>query len=277
MSDADTMLAEVLDGDADAATRGLLAELMRRDATVRERFLGQVAIAGALRSRHQPAQRLAALRERTLATLVDGGSLARTRRRVLERLPPRPEPRRRRWWWWIPLGLCVAAAAVVLVLRNPTSPLQPNDTSLHTPPWNGTGSGLRGDYYGDHIFTRLAGSRVDPQIHFDWPGSPIDTMPADHFTVRWSGKVQPRVSGTYTFIIRADDRVRLWIAGRLLIDTWDRPDISDQYGEITLEGRQRYALQIEYCDNEHAGEIAWWWQAAGQAKEIVPTSQLYPP
>ena len=437
MADIDSMLAEVIDGDADAATLERVADLVRSDVAVRERFLAQVAVAGALRARHLPATRLADLRQRTLGNLVNADDLARTGRSVLERLPARPAPQRRRSWW-LPLGFAAAAALLTVVLLIPKTPAaavllaggdgatllrqgmpvpltlsmplingdrltnssqpltlvfldgtqvvmaadsalvlervaagkrlrlergqvqaavakqpagepllaltarttvtvigtqfqlataegsdfvavqegsvsvqrgldsaqasvtggralviginQPLNTiaitapaagtprgSLDTATWNGTGSGLRGDYYADHAFTRLAGSRIDPQVRFDWPGSPIDTVPADHFTVRWSGRIQPRVSGVYTFTLRADDGVRLWIDGQPLIDTWNRPDIADQRGGITLEAGQLYDLQLHYFDNNSAGEITLWWQAAGQAKEVVPTSQLYSP
>lgn len=437
MVDLDTMLAEVIDGDADAATLTRVADLVHADAAVRERFLAQVVIAGALRARHLPAARLADLRQRILGTLVNADDLAHTERSVLERLPLRPSPRARRPWW-IPAGLVASAALFMLTLLLPrihpahalldagtgatverqglTTPITPrmelrngdrlasgpqemavffadgtlvnmstgtvlvlervadgkrvrleqgnlhlhvasqpagepllaltprttvtvlgtrfqlttaadsdfvavhlgavtvqrtgdgvqtkltsgravvisNDQPLTTiavaavdvgqhaealtsAGWSGTGTGLRGDYHADHAFTRLAGSRIDPQIRFDWPGSPIDTVPADHFTVRWTGRIQPLVSGTHTFTIRADDGVRLWIDGKLLIDTWHRPDIADQRGEIALEAGRLYPLQIDYFDNNSAGEITLWWQATGRAKEIVPTSQLYPP
>ena len=45
-------------------------------------------------------------------------------------------------------------------------------------------------------------------------------MSADTFSVRWTGQVQPQFGETYTFHVTADDGVRLWVRGQLLIDRW---------------------------------------------------------
>jgi hypothetical protein len=433
MTDIDHLLAEVLDGDPDASTTARVAALVRRDPQLCERFLAQAAIAGALRARHATPGQRDRLRERTLASLVDAESLARTGRSVLDRLPPRPAARARRGLWVV-VGASTAAAAAVLVLvllpaevvaaritsaagdarlerhsaeiatvpgqalrngdritsgsgpaiiafadgttatatpgsvvvvervalgkrlRLETGELQAqvarqpegqpllalserstitvlgtrfhfatgmgsdfvavqagaveverrdgartrldvgralvvaNDQPLTpiaistTPeaggqtaaPWRGTGTGLRGNYYGDHAFRRLVETRIDPQIRFDWPGEPLAGMPADHFTVRWRGRLQPTSSGVHTFIIRSDDGVRLWLDSTLLIDTWHRPDIADQQGEIALEAGRMYDVRIDYFDNTQGGEITWWWQPPGQPRALVPTTQLYP-
>ena len=45
-------------------------------------------------------------------------------------------------------------------------------------------------------------------------------MPADNFSVRWSGQVKVTSSAPYTFYATTDDGVRLWIDGHLIIDKW---------------------------------------------------------
>ncbi|WP_420707124.1 PA14 domain-containing protein [Streptomyces sp. NRRL S-1448] len=36
-------------------------------------------------------------------------------------------------------------------------------------------------------------------------------MPADHFSTRWTGFLQPRFDETYTLTTVSDDTVRLWL------------------------------------------------------------------
>ena len=53
-------------------------------------------------------------------------------------------------------------------------------------------------------------------------GSPADQIAADDFSVRWTGQVQPRMGGIYTFYLATDDGGRLWVNGQLLVDAWVR-------------------------------------------------------
>jgi hypothetical protein len=84
------------------------------------------------------------------------------------------------------------------------------------------GTGLRGTYFGDETLTSQQLTRVDPVVNFNWgTGSPDPAIDSDHFGVRWSGQVQAKYSQAYTFTVKADDGVRLWVNGQLLIDQWN--------------------------------------------------------
>ena len=70
-------------------------------------------------------------------------------------------------------------------------------------------------------------------IHFDWGMSaPDPALPADGFSARFQRYV-PLTSGFYLFTIQADDGVRLWVDGHLLVDRWDGP-AGTWYAGITL-------------------------------------------
>jgi GH43 family beta-xylosidase len=88
------------------------------------------------------------------------------------------------------------------------------------------GNGLRGEYFDDANLTALKFTRTDPQINFDFAkSSPLPRyVSADTFSVRWTGMIAARSTGTHTFHLAADDGVRLWINDQLVIDRWqDRP------------------------------------------------------
>ena len=61
-------------------------------------------------------------------------------------------------------------------------------------------SGLKAEYFDN---TKFEGTpkmvQVDPKIDFNWIKSPISNLLEDQFTVRWSGVLIPKKSGTYQF------------------------------------------------------------------------------
>ena len=61
-------------------------------------------------------------------------------------------------------------------------------------------SGLKAEYFAN---TKFEGTpklvRVDPKIDFYWMKSPVNNLLEDQFSVRWSGVLIPKKSGTYQF------------------------------------------------------------------------------
>ncbi|MEC4983518.1 MAG: PA14 domain-containing protein [Oscillatoria sp. PMC 1068.18] len=150
-----------------------------------------------------------------------------------------------------------------------------NNVSQPTPP--GKGKGLVGEYFDKSNFTNSVLTRIDETVNFDWDrGSPDNQIAEDTFSVRWSGKVQPRYDENYTFYTNSDDGVRLWVNGELLIDNWTVHPTTEDRGQITLEAGELYDLKLEYYENKIHSNIELLWSSASQLKEVVPTAQLYP-
>jgi hypothetical protein len=64
--------------------------------------------------------------------------------------------------------------------------------------------------------------RTDATVNFDWGyGSPATGIGSDTFSARWTGKVQPRYTETYTFYSTYNDAARLWVNGQLLLSNWN--------------------------------------------------------
>lgn len=64
-------------------------------------------------------------------------------------------------------------------------------------------------------------TRLDSYIDFDWGTDLITNEAADFVSARWYGKVKAPSTEEYTFIVSADDGVRLYIEGLLVVDRWD--------------------------------------------------------
>lgn len=143
-------------------------------------------------------------------------------------------------------------------------------------------SGLRGEYYEGINFDIFRYSRIDERIDFAWGAdSPLkdvvgqEAFPADIFSVRWRGQIQPRFDETYTFRTNSGDGVRLWIGGRLIIDNWTDHSPTVDAGQIRLEAGRWYPMVLEYYEKGGAATISLSWSSASQRSEIVPQECLY--
>jgi hypothetical protein len=140
----------------------------------------------------------------------------------------------------------------------------------------GTGTGVTGEYYDDVDFAGAPLVRTDSTIDFDWgAGSPDPSIGADTFSVRWTGQVQASFSETYTFTTLSDDGVRLWVAGRLLVDNWTDHGATEDSGSIALVKGQRYDLRMELYEDGGDALARLSWSSPSTSKSVVPTLQLY--
>jgi len=111
----------------------------------------------------------------------------------------------------------------------------------------GSGTGLQAQYFDNMNFTNLKVTRTDATVNFDWGvGAPDSSLAVDTFTTRWTGKVEPQYSQTYTFYTQTDDGVRLWVNGQLLIDKWIDQGPTEWSGQITLTAGQRYDIRMDF-------------------------------
>lgn len=139
------------------------------------------------------------------------------------------------------------------------------------------GVGLLAQYYNNSDMTNLALTRVDSNVNFAWGnGSPAPALDADTFSVRWSGQVESRFTEAYSFIVNADDGVRLWVNGQLLIDRWTSTPVVNATGVINLIAGRRYDVVLEYFENTGSASVSLEWSSASQTREVVPTRQLFP-
>ena len=113
--------------------------------------------------------------------------------------------------------------------------------------------------------TSLAGSAVasaceGAPLSHDWGyGGPSGLT--DNFSARWSGLFD-FIGGPYTFTVTADDGMRLWVDGELLIDQWkDQPATTYSATKVLPAGR--HAVRVEYYEHLGAAVAKVGWQVAG--------------
>jgi hypothetical protein len=121
----------------------------------------------------------------------------------------------------------------------------------------------RGEYYNNR---HLSGSPVlvrdDASVSFLWDSAaPAAGLPADGFSARWT-RTLAFESGTYRFHVTADDGVRIWVGGVLIIDQWhEAPGVSYATDRTLTAGN--HAVRIEYYESAGTAQIHFWWERLG--------------
>lgn len=139
-----------------------------------------------------------------------------------------------------------------------------------------TGGTLKGEYFKKANKT-LAGSpdaTVDPDsADHDWGAKePVSGIGKDNFAARYTGTFVAPTTGTYTFRVRADDGVRLWISNVLKIDKWIDQGATDYDATVTLNAGQSFDVKIEYYENSGDASLQFSWKKPGDNSFSIFTS-----
>jgi hypothetical protein len=103
-------------------------------------------------------------------------------------------------------------------------------------------------------------TRNDADIDFDWGGdAPATGIPADNFSVRWRRTVD-FPNGRFRFSAQADDGVRVYVDGQLIIDRWQLSYGNETYtAELNLSGT--HTIEVHFYDAAVNARVKVWWDA----------------
>jgi beta-glucosidase len=124
-----------------------------------------------------------------------------------------------------------------------------------------TTKGLQGNYYaqldfsGDPVL-----SRVDKQLDFHWTlYSPHLKLPADHYAVRWTGKLLAPATGRFAIGLEGNDGYRLYINNKLVVDQWQKQSHHTSLTDLDFEKGKEYDLRVEFYEAGGNAEIRLLW------------------
>jgi len=116
------------------------------------------------------------------------------------------------------------------------------------------------DYFAN---TTLSGSpvlgRYDNDIGFHWGnGSPGPKVPADNFSARWTRNAWFD-DGTYRFVARSDDGLRVWVGETLVIDAWYDQQADLRTRDLYLD-HGVYPVRVEYYEHGGVARVQLTWK-----------------
>ena len=150
--------------------------------------------------------------------------------------------------------------------------------------------GLRGEYY-EHTIEEVNGTpvpptnrgrklaeRIDKTINFNWGNyEPHPNVPADGFTVEWTGLVKAPATGIITFETTSDEGVKLWVDNTLIIDRWRQQSATSWTGTITLTEGEWYPIRLQYYENKGSASIKLSWMYGDMTtSQVIPSQYLLP-
>jgi uncharacterized protein YgiM (DUF1202 family) len=99
-------------------------------------------------------------------------------------------------------------------------------------------------------------------VNFNWgSGSPASGVNADRFSARFTSS-QSFTGGTYEFIVTADDGVRVYIDGQLVLNQFvARPVTTDRFTQTLSPGT--HSLTVEYFEEGDQASISFQWNLIG--------------
>jgi len=111
--------------------------------------------------------------------------------------------------------------------------------------------GLRGEYFNNiDLEGKPVFERIDPRIQFQWTLFSPDPvrLPYDCYSVRWTGKLTPPITGTYQIGIDGNDGYRLYLDDSLIIDNWRKVTRATRMVDYRFEKDTPHDLRIEYFE-----------------------------
>ena len=137
--------------------------------------------------------------------------------------------------------------------------------------------GFYAEYFNNAFLDGIpAIARIDSEIDFDWGTGLVTNDVADFVSIRWYGKVMAPATEEFTFIIHADDSVRFYLDGKLLIDRWDTC-CEDVTATVSLVQGILYDIRLEYKEYQEQAYISLMWTSLSIPKNVISPVYMYYP
>lgn len=111
-------------------------------------------------------------------------------------------------------------------------------------------NGLAAAYYDNKLLEGTPRHRTDKVVNFDPVNQPPDPYTAPRKkSIRWTGFLNPTVSGSYKIGVNSDDGIRLWLNDSLVVDEWHNRGATTDQVDLAMLAGEKYRIKLEYFDN----------------------------
>lgn len=119
--------------------------------------------------------------------------------------------------------------------------------------------GLKAEYYANMTLEGEAKKRTEANINIEPANQAPDAfLPTGSFSVRWTGKIKPTITGRYSVGFLSHDGCRLYLDGQIVMDMWKRKATATEFVEMNLEAGREYDLKAEYFVKRDAVARLFW-------------------
>jgi len=138
----------------------------------------------------------------------------------------------------------------------------------HAHSWSAPNGQWRAEYRNGHTFNSYPTLvHNEESISHDWgngaPGGGAWGVRDNYFFIRWT-KRQHFDAGAYKFVAGADDGIRVWVDGNLVIDQWKDQGYTEYTAWVTLDARE-HDLKVEYYERDSGAAVRVWWEGPNRA------------
>lgn len=137
--------------------------------------------------------------------------------------------------------------------------------------------GLKAEYFKNRDCEgKPAHVRIDPNIDFYWwDRAPFKELDDDSFSVRWTGRLVPSVSGTYYLGGEGFNAFKIFLEDTLLVRFKNRHHSRKTYKKVELKADQAYKLKVEFYESTGDAQMQLLWSVPGRdyEKEAVEVAK----
>jgi beta-glucosidase len=150
--------------------------------------------------------------------------------------------------------------------------LAPEESDAQT---NASRSGLSAEFFPNTtLFGPPVATRLDPNIDFEWNNvSPAPNVPAENFSVRWTGALIPPVDGDYRLGASSDGGFRLYLNNKLFIDDWAPHGERALTLPVHLQAGHAYPITLEYFHESWESAVRLLWLPPNLLEDAVDAAR----
>jgi len=150
---------------------------------------------------------------------------------------------------------------------------------------SGRRGGLTASYYSGADFKHFVAQRLERGIDIalsskeQRPNQLIHPgLPEGPASVRWSGEVEPDVTGDHLFQTFSNSGIKLWIDDKLVINHWRQGWLPwKDVARVRLEAGHRYKIRLEWSKDQSMETVQLLWKPPRSSPASLPSSSASAP